>query len=282
MVPALQFTYWQWLSLTLAAPVVVWGGLAVPPGRLDQPAPRRGHHGHAGLDRARSPPSAGRCTRCSSAPPAMPGMTHPFELTVARGDGAGNIYLEVAAGRHHVPAGRPVRSRPGPSGGPAPRCARCWSSAPRTSSVLRDGAEVRVPVDAAARSATGSSSGPARRSPPTAWSSRARPPSTPRCSPASRCRSRSAPATRSSARRQRRRPAGRPRHPGRRGHPAGPDGRGWSSRRRAARRGAAAGRPGLRRVRAGRASCSPSARSAFWLLAGGRRRRPRSPPRSPC
>ena len=25
MVPALQFTYWQWLSLTLAAPVVVWG-----------------------------------------------------------------------------------------------------------------------------------------------------------------------------------------------------------------------------------------------------------------
>ena len=26
MLPAFQFTYWQWLSLTLAAPVVVWGG----------------------------------------------------------------------------------------------------------------------------------------------------------------------------------------------------------------------------------------------------------------
>ena len=25
MVPALQFHNWQWLSLTLAAPVVVWG-----------------------------------------------------------------------------------------------------------------------------------------------------------------------------------------------------------------------------------------------------------------
>ena len=25
MVPALQFTNWQWLSLTLATPVVVWG-----------------------------------------------------------------------------------------------------------------------------------------------------------------------------------------------------------------------------------------------------------------
>uniref|UniRef100_UPI0024572B76 hypothetical protein n=1 Tax=Nocardia cyriacigeorgica TaxID=135487 RepID=UPI0024572B76 len=27
MIPALQFTNWQWLSLTLAAPVVVWGAL---------------------------------------------------------------------------------------------------------------------------------------------------------------------------------------------------------------------------------------------------------------
>ncbi|CAM5473775.1 hypothetical protein SCALM49S_08807 [Streptomyces californicus] len=27
MVPAFQFDFWQWLSLTLAAPVVVWGGL---------------------------------------------------------------------------------------------------------------------------------------------------------------------------------------------------------------------------------------------------------------
>jgi Cu+-exporting ATPase len=49
MVPPLQFDHWQWLSLTLAAPVVVWGGLAVPPGRVGQPAPRRGHHGHPHL-----------------------------------------------------------------------------------------------------------------------------------------------------------------------------------------------------------------------------------------
>lgn len=27
MVPAFQFDNWQWLSLTLAAPVVIWGGL---------------------------------------------------------------------------------------------------------------------------------------------------------------------------------------------------------------------------------------------------------------
>ncbi len=27
MIPALQFTYWQWASLVLAVPVVVWGAL---------------------------------------------------------------------------------------------------------------------------------------------------------------------------------------------------------------------------------------------------------------
>jgi len=31
MIPALQFENWQWLSLTLASPVVVWGAFAVPP-----------------------------------------------------------------------------------------------------------------------------------------------------------------------------------------------------------------------------------------------------------
>ncbi|MDQ3402889.1 MAG: cation transporter, partial [Actinomycetota bacterium] len=27
MIPALQFTYWQWISLALAGPVIVWGAL---------------------------------------------------------------------------------------------------------------------------------------------------------------------------------------------------------------------------------------------------------------
>ena len=51
MFQALQFDYWQWASLTLAAPVVTWGALAVPPGRVDEPAPRRGDDGHADLAR---------------------------------------------------------------------------------------------------------------------------------------------------------------------------------------------------------------------------------------
>jgi Cu+-exporting ATPase len=45
MVPALQFRAWQWLALTLAAPVVLWGRgrSTAPPGRTCAAAPRHGH-----------------------------------------------------------------------------------------------------------------------------------------------------------------------------------------------------------------------------------------------
>ena len=46
MIPALQFEYWQWASLTLAAPVVVWGAWPFHRAAVDQPAPRRGDDGH--------------------------------------------------------------------------------------------------------------------------------------------------------------------------------------------------------------------------------------------
>ena len=70
MIPALQFDNWQWLSLNLATPVVLWARVAVPPGRLGEPQARRRDDGHADLASARSPPGCGRCTRCSSATPA--------------------------------------------------------------------------------------------------------------------------------------------------------------------------------------------------------------------
>ena len=41
----------------------------------------------------------------------------------------------------HVHPGRALLRGPRPSGGPAPRCGRCWSWAPRTSPSLRDGVE---------------------------------------------------------------------------------------------------------------------------------------------
>ncbi len=49
MVPALQFDHWQWISLTLASPVVLWGGWPFHRAALHQPAPRRRQHGHAHL-----------------------------------------------------------------------------------------------------------------------------------------------------------------------------------------------------------------------------------------
>ena len=125
-----------------------------------------------------------------------PGMTHPFELTIQRSDGGGQHLPRGRCRGDDVHPRRPLPRGRGRSAGPAPRCARCSSWAPRTSRVLRRRRSRRGCRSSSSPSATGSSSGPGRRSPPTAWSRRAPPRSTPRCSPASRCRSRSASATR--------------------------------------------------------------------------------------
>ena len=138
------------------------------------------------------------------------------------------------------------------------------------------GASSRVPVDAARASATASSSGRARRSPPTAWSSRARPRSTRRCSPARRVpvevgpgdavdrRAPSTPAAGSSSGP----PASAP-------TPRWPRSPGWSRQAQSRQgAGAAAGRPGLRACSCRSCSCSPRPRWSFWLR--HRRRRPRA------
>ena len=71
MIPALQFTYWQWLSLTLAAPVVVWGALPfiAPPGPTSGTARRRWTRSSRW---APSRPSSGRSMPSSSATPGCP------------------------------------------------------------------------------------------------------------------------------------------------------------------------------------------------------------------
>ncbi|MFE7762797.1 heavy metal translocating P-type ATPase [Streptomyces sp. NPDC057438] len=97
MVPALQFEYWQWLSLTLAAPVVAYAGWP-----FHRAAWTNARHGAATMDTL---VSVGTLAAFGWSLWALflgtagtPGMTHPFELTIARGDGAGSIYLEAAAG----------------------------------------------------------------------------------------------------------------------------------------------------------------------------------------
>ncbi|WDV52190.1 heavy metal translocating P-type ATPase [Streptomyces coeruleorubidus] len=97
MVPALQFEYWQWLSLTLAAPVVTYA--AWP---FHKAAWTNAKHGAATMDTLISVGTAAAFLWSLWAlffgTAGTPGMTHPFELTIARTDGAGNIYLEAAAG----------------------------------------------------------------------------------------------------------------------------------------------------------------------------------------
>ncbi|MER5224994.1 heavy metal translocating P-type ATPase [Streptomyces flaveus] len=97
MIPALQFEYWQWLSLTLAAPVVTYA--AWP---FHRAAWTNARHGAATMDTLISVGTSAAFLWSVWAlffgTAGTPGMTHPFELTIARSDGAGNIYLEAAAG----------------------------------------------------------------------------------------------------------------------------------------------------------------------------------------
>ncbi|MFE7275200.1 heavy metal translocating P-type ATPase [Streptomyces sp. NPDC057623] len=97
MVPALQFEYWQWLSLTLAAPVVTYA--AWP---FHKAAFTNLRHGAATMDTLISVGTSAAFLWSLWAlflgTAGEPGMTHPFELTISRGDGSGNIYLEAAAG----------------------------------------------------------------------------------------------------------------------------------------------------------------------------------------
>ncbi|WP_416901449.1 heavy metal translocating P-type ATPase [Micromonospora echinospora] len=145
MVPAWQFTYWQWLSLTLTAPVVVYGGLP-----FHRAALVNLRHGAATMDTLIS---LGTLAAFGWSLWALflgdagtPGMTHPFTFDIARSDGAGNIYLEAAAGvTTFILAGRYFEARAKRTAGAALRA--LLELGAKDVAVLRDGAEVRIPVD---------------------------------------------------------------------------------------------------------------------------------------
>ncbi|SES48812.1 Cu+-exporting ATPase [Streptomyces sp. yr375] len=145
MVPSLQFDNWQWLSLTLAAPVVVWGG-----GPLHQAAWTNLRHGAATMDTLVSVGTLAALGWSLWAlffgDAGMPGMRHPFELTVSRTDGASTIYLEVAAGvTALILLGRYLEARSKRRAGAALRA--LMELGAKDVAVLRGGREVRVPVD---------------------------------------------------------------------------------------------------------------------------------------
>jgi Cu+-exporting ATPase len=144
MVPAWQFTYWQWLSLTLAAPVVVWGGLP-----FHKAAWTNLRHGAATMDTLISMGTIAAFGWSLWAlffgTAGIPGMTHPFSLDIGTTDGAGAIYLEAAAGvTTFILAGRWFEARSKRRAGAAMRA--LLELGAKDVAVLRDGAELRIPV----------------------------------------------------------------------------------------------------------------------------------------
>ncbi|WP_371634359.1 heavy metal translocating P-type ATPase [Streptomyces sp. NBC_01259] len=142
MIPALQFDNWQWLSLTLAAPVVTYAGRP-----FHRAAWTNARHGAATMDTLVSVGTSAAFLWSLWAlffgTAGMTGMTHPFELTIGRSDGAGNIYLEAVAGvTAFILAGRYFEARSKRKAGAALKA--LLELGAKEVTVLRDGREVTV------------------------------------------------------------------------------------------------------------------------------------------
>ncbi|KTR86298.1 carbonate dehydratase [Leucobacter chromiiresistens] len=144
MIPALQFPFWQWASLALAAPVIVWA--AWP---FHRAAWTNLKHGTATMDTLISMGTGAAFLWSLYAlflgTAGEPGMTHAFEFTIAPSDGAANIYLEVGAGvTMFILAGRYFEKRSKRQAGAALRA--LLELGAKEVSVLRDGREVQIPT----------------------------------------------------------------------------------------------------------------------------------------
>ncbi len=144
MVPALQVDGWQWVSLVLATPVVAWGALP-----FHRAAWTNLRHGATTMDTLIS---LGTLAAFGWSVYALffgtageIGMTHTFELTISRSDGADNLYLEAAAGvTTFLLVGRYLEQRAKGRAGAALRALLDLGA--RDVAVLRDGVETRVPI----------------------------------------------------------------------------------------------------------------------------------------
>ncbi|MGZ8733680.1 MAG: heavy metal translocating P-type ATPase, partial [Acidimicrobiia bacterium] len=145
MVPALQFRNWQWLSLALAAPMVLWG--AAP---FHRAAWLNLRHGAATMDTLIS---VGTLAAFGWSLYALffgdagdPGMTMAFSLEVARGAGHDEIYLEVASAvTVFILAGRYFEARAKRRSGAGLRA--LLELGAKDVAVLRGEGEIRVPIE---------------------------------------------------------------------------------------------------------------------------------------
>ncbi|MFI1563035.1 heavy metal translocating P-type ATPase [Streptomyces sp. NPDC020490] len=144
MIPALQFDNWQWLALTLASPVVVWGALP-----FHRAAWTNARHGAATMDTLVSVGTLAAFTWSLWAlffgDAGMTGMRDEFSFTVSHAEGTSTIYLEVASGVvAFILLGRFLEARSKRRAGAALRA--LMELGAKDVAVLRAGREVRVPV----------------------------------------------------------------------------------------------------------------------------------------
>jgi Cu+-exporting ATPase len=143
MVPALQFDNWQWLALTLAAPVVVWGGWP-----FHRAAVLNARHGATTMDTLIS---VGTLAAFGWSLYALfighagrPGMRMGVEWTLRRDTHAEHLYLEVASAVVvFILAGRLAETRARRRAGTALR-ALLSLGAKEATRLAADGTEQRV------------------------------------------------------------------------------------------------------------------------------------------
>ncbi len=144
MIPILQFTNWQWLALTLASPVVVWGALP-----FHRAAWANARHGAATMDTLISL-GVGAAYLWSLwalflGHAGMPGMRMTFTLLPDTASGAEHIYLEVAAAvTVFILAGRYFEARAKSQSGAALRALLDMGA--KDVAVMRGGTETRIPT----------------------------------------------------------------------------------------------------------------------------------------
>ena len=144
MVPALQFRDWQWLALTLASPVVVWGALP-----FHRAAWANLRHRAATMDTLISMGTLAAWIWSLYAlffgTAGEVGMKMSFSVTANRMDGQDEIYLEVAAVvTVFLLAGRYFEARAKRRAGAA--LTALLELGAKDVAVRRDGAEVRIPI----------------------------------------------------------------------------------------------------------------------------------------
>ncbi|WP_457140869.1 heavy metal translocating P-type ATPase [Modestobacter sp. SYSU DS0511] len=144
MIPALQFDNWQWLALTLASPVAVWG--AWP---FHRAAVVNARHGASTMDTLVSLGISAAYLWSVWAlflgDAGMPGMRMEFTLLPEQGSGTHELYLEVAAAvTVFLLAGRYAEARAKRRSGAALHA--LLELGAKDAAVLRDGREIRVPA----------------------------------------------------------------------------------------------------------------------------------------